>query len=63
MTPRVTLRQALEDPALLWDALGGDAWHTWRSVLFGSNGSVAARRDRRIQTIQVEGMEHSGVFE
>jgi len=38
MTPRVTLRQALGDPALLGDVRGGDTWHTWRSILLAAMG-------------------------
>src|SRR5262245_21947523 len=38
MTPRVTLRKALEDEALLGDVLGGDTWHTWRSILLAAMG-------------------------
>src|SRR5262245_32543652 len=38
MNPRVTLRQALDDPALLGDVLGGGTWHTWRSILLAAMG-------------------------
>src|SRR5262245_33591171 len=38
MTPRVTLRKALEDEALLGGVLGGDTWHTWRSILLAAMG-------------------------
>ncbi len=38
MKPRITLRQALEDPALLGAVLGGDTWHTWRSILLAAMG-------------------------
>src|SRR5262245_38297123 len=38
MTPRVTLRKALDDPALLGGVLGGDTWHTWRSILLAAMG-------------------------
>jgi hypothetical protein len=38
MTPRVTLRQALEDPALLGSALAGSTWHAWRSLSLAAMG-------------------------
>jgi hypothetical protein len=38
MTPKVTLRRALEDPELLGAALAGPSWHPWRSLLFAGMG-------------------------
>ena len=38
MKPRVTLRQALEDEALLGSALAGPTWQAWRSVLLAAMG-------------------------
>ena len=38
MTPKITLRKALTDPALLGDVLGGDTWRAWRSILLGAMG-------------------------
>jgi hypothetical protein len=38
MTPRVTLRKALNDPELLGNSLGGDTWHAWRSLLLAAMG-------------------------
>ncbi|MEO5772565.1 MAG: hypothetical protein ABIQ32_00420 [Sphingomicrobium sp.] len=38
MTPRVPLRQALSDPALLGRALGGDTWAAWRAILIAAMG-------------------------
>ena len=38
MTPRVTLRRALEDPELLGTALAGPSWHAWRSLLLAAMG-------------------------
>ena len=38
MTPKVSLRQALEDPALLGTALAGPCWHAWRSLLLATMG-------------------------
>ena len=38
MKPRVTLRKALEDPALLGSALAGPSWLPWRSILLAAMG-------------------------
>jgi hypothetical protein len=38
MTPKVTLRRALEDPELLGAALAGPSWHPWRSLLLAAMG-------------------------
>ena len=38
MTPKVTLRQALEDEALLGSALAGPTWTAWRSILLATMG-------------------------
>ena len=38
MTPRFTLRKALEDPELLGSALAGPTWQAWRSVLLAAMG-------------------------
>ena len=38
MTPKVTLRKALEDPDLLGSALAGPTWHAWRSLLLAAMG-------------------------
>jgi hypothetical protein len=38
MKPRVTLRQALDDPSLLGAALAGPSWHAWRSLLLAAMG-------------------------
>ena len=38
MTPKVTLRKALEDPELLGSALAGDTWHAWRALLIAAMG-------------------------
>src|SRR5262245_36449975 len=38
MKPRITLRQALDDPALLVEVLGGDTWQAWRSILLAAMG-------------------------
>ena len=38
MKPKVTLRQALEDEALLGAALAGYTWHAWRVILLAAMG-------------------------
>jgi len=38
MIPQVTLRRALTDPELLGNALPGDSFLTWRTVLIGAMG-------------------------
>jgi hypothetical protein len=38
MTPRVTLRAALNDPELLGGILGGDTWSAWRALLLAAMG-------------------------
>jgi hypothetical protein len=46
--PLVTMRSALEDPQLLGDALPGESWFSWRSLLIASMGEPlvsSAERD------------------
>ena len=38
MTPRVTMRRAVSDPALLGTALGGATWAAWRSIMIAAMG-------------------------
>jgi hypothetical protein len=38
MKPRITLRHALNDPALIGNVLAGDSWATWRALLIASMG-------------------------
>jgi hypothetical protein len=38
MKPRVTLRQALDDPSLLGASLAGPSWQAWRSLLLAAMG-------------------------
>jgi hypothetical protein len=38
MKPRIPLRKALEDKALLGSCLGGASWHSWRSLLLAAMG-------------------------
>ena len=36
MRPQVTLRKALQDPHLLGNALPGDSWKSWRTILIAA---------------------------
>jgi len=38
MTPTVTIRKALGDPALLGNVLAGDSWRAWRVLLIAAMG-------------------------
>jgi hypothetical protein len=38
MKPRTTLRKALDDPRLLGNAIPGDSWAGWRSLLLAAMG-------------------------
>jgi hypothetical protein len=38
MKPRTTLRKALSDPRLLGNAITGDSWAGWRSLLLAAMG-------------------------
>jgi hypothetical protein len=40
MIPRVPLRQALADPALLGNTLNGDSWRPWRTLLIAAMGEA-----------------------
>src|SRR5262249_52805151 len=40
MKPRFTFRHALNDPALLGNALAGNSWATWRPLLIASMGEL-----------------------
>jgi hypothetical protein len=43
MKPRVTLRQAIEDPELLGSALAGPTWHAWRVILLAAMGEALTK--------------------
>jgi len=38
MKPRTSLRAALDDPRLLGEALPGDSWKPWRTILIAAMG-------------------------
>jgi hypothetical protein len=46
MKPKVTLRKALTDPALLGKVLDGDSWSTWRTVLIAAMGEPLTDDER-----------------
>jgi hypothetical protein len=50
MTPRVTLRQALEDQSLLGAALAGPSWHAWRSLLIAMMGEPPTKDELKTFT-------------
>jgi hypothetical protein len=62
MKPRVTLRQALEDPELLGSALSGPTWHAWRVVLLAAMGEPLTKDEMQtsplINSGAVDLLEH-----
>ena len=50
MTPKVSLRQALEDPDLLGSALAGPTWHAWRSLLLAAMGEPLTKDELKTFT-------------
>jgi hypothetical protein len=48
MRPQVTLRKALSDPHLLGNALPGDTWKSWRTLLIAAMGEELADDERTI---------------
>src|SRR5437763_9179963 len=57
MKPTVPIRQALTYPALLGNALTGDSWKPWRTLLIASLGEELTDDER--QTFrQLTGREH-----
>jgi hypothetical protein len=47
-TPVVTLREALNDPLLLGNALSGDSWKPWRTLLIASMGEPLLADEREL---------------
>ena len=45
MTPKVSLRKALEDPDLLGSALAGPTWHPWRVILLAAMGEPLTKQE------------------
>ena len=54
MIPRITLREALADNALLGDLLAGDSWSAWRTLLIAAMGE-ALNADERVLFKQLTG--------
>ena len=44
----VSLRKALSDPKLLGNALAGDSWSAWRTLLIASMGEALTDSERAI---------------
>ena len=58
MTPKVTLRQALEDEALRGSTLAGNSWAAWRALLLGAMGEKLTKKELGIFT-KFTGRDHS----
>ena len=48
MRPQATLRKALSDPHLLGNALPGDTWKSWRTLLIAAMGEELTEDERAI---------------
>lgn len=48
MRPRVTMRQALDDPNLLGSVLAGDTWAAWRVILIAIMGEPLSENERAL---------------
>src|SRR5262249_43696735 len=48
MKPRILLRRALSDPNLLGNALSGDSWLPWRTLLIAAMGEPLDDQEREI---------------
>ena len=46
MIPRISLRQALADPALLGGVLEGESWKPWRTLLLAAMGDELTEDER-----------------
>jgi hypothetical protein len=38
MTPKISIRKALQDPELLGSSMSGPSWSAWRTLLFAAMG-------------------------
>ena len=50
MIPRFTMRQALDDPALLGNVLAGPSWSAWRVLLIAAMGERLTKSERKLFT-------------
>jgi hypothetical protein len=55
--PRVSIREALSDPALLGDVLSGASWKPWRTLLIAAMGESLDDEERTIFK-QLTGRDH-----
>jgi hypothetical protein len=46
--PRISLRQALADPALLGGVLEGESWKPWRTLLLAAMGEELTEDERPV---------------
>jgi hypothetical protein len=57
MRPTVTMRRSLADPKLLGNALPGDSWKPWRTLLIAAMGERLTADEREL-FIELTGREH-----
>jgi hypothetical protein len=57
MKPTVSMRKSLEDPKLLGNALRGDSWRAWRTLLIAAMGEPLTD-DERVLFTTLTGREH-----
>jgi hypothetical protein len=48
MIPRVSLREALADINLLGNALAGESWTTWKTLLIAAMGEALTDEERSV---------------
>jgi hypothetical protein len=47
MTPSISMREALTDPLLLGDALSGESWQAWRTLMIAAMGEPLTTMNAR----------------
>ena len=57
MKPRIPLCQALADSNLLGNALPGDSWKPWRTLMIGAVGEELTE-DERVVFKKITGRDH-----
>jgi hypothetical protein len=50
MTPTISIRDALNDPALLGSTLSGPSWEAWRTLLIAAMGEALTDDERTLFT-------------
>src|SRR6516162_8285956 len=58
MKKNVSLREALSDPKLLGDALPGDSWAAWRTILIAAMGEELTSEERAVFAKLTGGRDH-----